>query len=51
MRHNYDRVYHLVDKNVFDCTRDKNIWGLEVTKGEPRTYWGFNCNINKDILP
>ena len=49
--HIYDRIFHLIDKNIFDCTRDKNIWGIEVDIDKPRTYWHFNCNINQDNLP
>ncbi len=47
----YDRIFHLIDKNVFDCTRDHSIWGLEVVVNNPRTYWGFTWNNNKDDLP
>ena len=47
----YKEIYHLVDENIFDRTRDHNVWGIEEDTDMERNYWHFSCNINQDSLP
>ena len=51
MNYTYEPVYHVVDKAVFDGTRDHNIWGIDKEADMERNYWKFECNINEGKLP